>query len=153
MIRILSFALIAAVWQATAQSAQRTYRTPVYAGDTPDPGGVAHFPKPAVSPTSKSALLLCDERVWKPATRQTWKSALRCTDPCADRRKRRRARATRKHYGQNRLVLRIRTASIKPWSVNFNSGMGDKLKKESVMKGAASSQPKARAAALRSCSR
>ncbi len=31
----------------------------------------------AVPPTSKSAPLRCGQRVWKPATRQTWKSALR----------------------------------------------------------------------------
>src|SRR5512139_2126499 len=39
---------------------------------------VAHASKPAVSPTSKSAdhTNLARLRVWKPATRQTWKSAL-----------------------------------------------------------------------------
>jgi hypothetical protein len=36
---------------------------------------VAQVSKPAVSPTSKSASPLCRQRVWKPATRQTWKSA------------------------------------------------------------------------------
>ncbi len=32
--------------------------------------------QPAVSPTSKSARLRHAQRVWKPATQQTWKSAL-----------------------------------------------------------------------------
>jgi hypothetical protein len=40
---------------------------------------VAQVSKPAVSPTSKSAALkmLHQQRVWKPATQQTWKSAPR----------------------------------------------------------------------------
>jgi beta-xylosidase len=37
MIRILSLLLLAAAWQAAAQSAPRTYTNPVYAGDMPDP--------------------------------------------------------------------------------------------------------------------
>jgi hypothetical protein len=42
---------------------------------------VAQVSKPAVSPTSKSAAhrMLHQQRVWKPATQQTWKSALRAS--------------------------------------------------------------------------
>jgi hypothetical protein len=42
------------------------------------PAFVAQVSKPAVSPTSKSAECpkSCNLRVWKPATQQTWKSAL-----------------------------------------------------------------------------
>jgi len=56
---------------------------------TPPPSGetcrlVAQVSKPAVSPTSKSAgcWKTHGPRVWKPATQQTWKSALRwlCQD-------------------------------------------------------------------------
>jgi outer membrane protein insertion porin family len=53
--------------------------------------------------------------------------------------------------GNSSTTLRIlRTASISPWSVSFNSGIGERLRKERVMKGASSSQPIARAAAFKS---
>ena len=50
--------------------------TTVLAVNGARPYWVAQVSEPAVPPTSKSAPLLCATRVWKPATQQTWKSAL-----------------------------------------------------------------------------
>jgi hypothetical protein len=74
-------------WRALP-SRPRRGRTRIAVGETrgyspPVPLGrqacVAQVSKPAVSPTSKSAACESAEglRVWKPATQQTWKSALR----------------------------------------------------------------------------
>ena len=47
----------------------------------------------------------------------------------------------------NNDVRSIFVASINPWSVSFNSGIGDKLKHDSVINGACKSHPSACAAA------